>query len=105
MLFAGNSIEALACDLDTHRNYAIDAGLLSNTLLDIGRINRCVIVFEPGLIVEKRSKSVRGQLTGYEAARQALDASGFELSRTANGTLKLLPSNIKIRNAKAETGV
>ncbi|WP_019363048.1 STN domain-containing protein [Pseudomonas asplenii] len=95
----------MACSLTAERDYSIARGTLSNALLEIGRLNGCSIVFDPGLISQMRSDGVRGHFSGYDVARMLLHGSGFELVLTANGTLTLQPADVQIKRASAGRGV
>lgn len=105
LLMVGGCASGLACGLTSQRDYSIAPGTLSNALLEVGRLNGCSIVFDPGLISHMRSEGVRGHLSGYDVARILLQASGFELVLTANGTLTLQPADIQVKRANAGRGV
>ncbi|MFQ6348171.1 STN domain-containing protein [Pseudomonas sp. R11F] len=105
VLMAGGCSSSMACSLAAERDYAISRGTLSNALLEVGRLNGCSIVFDPGLISQMHSEGVRGHFSGYDVARMLLYSSGFELVLTANGTLTLQPADVQVKRASAGRGV
>jgi len=105
VLMAGGCGSSMACSLADQRDYSIAGGTLSNALLEVGRLNGCSIVFDPGLISQMHSDGVRGHFSGYDVARMLLHSSGFELVLTANGTLTLQPADIQVKRTSAGRGV
>ncbi|MBI6599472.1 MULTISPECIES: STN domain-containing protein [Pseudomonas] len=84
-----------SCELNDAHLFRIDANNLSETLLLIGRISGCTVVFKPESARDYHSHPIQGLLNVREAMRQALIGSNLEMLQTRNGslTVQMLSAN------------
>lgn len=81
------SPSSIGCEFDAEHLYRITATKLSESLLVIGRVSGCTVVFEPKSTREQMNPPIIGRLTVREAMQRALVRSDLETVQTHNGTL------------------
>lgn len=96
------SAPVAAAEAQVRQDYRIAAGPLAQTLLGLARQSGIAISFDPALVQGRSAPAVEGRLDAEQALRRALQGSGLDYRRSADG---IVVTQAAARSASAPASV